>query len=79
MTQIGIFLVKSASGLKESVFEFGLGESTRLAAAANVIRYTGVDSDATYVSKQRRGLVTINLYLPDIGQTRQGHPKEIFA
>ena len=28
----------------ESVFEFGLGESTRLSAAANVIRYTGVDS-----------------------------------
>jgi hypothetical protein len=62
----------------ESVFEFGLGESTRLAAAANVIRYTGVDSDAAYVAQSRdAGPSHYKFVFADIGQTRQwGYPKK---
>jgi len=37
----------------DSIFEYGLGESTLIAAAVNVPRYAGVDSDAKYVSETR--------------------------
>ena len=36
----------------ESVFEFGIGESTAIAAATNLPRYTGVDNSAEWVSKR---------------------------
>lgn len=38
-----------------SVFEFGLGESTMIAAHVGVPRYAGVDSDAEWVAKARDG------------------------
>lgn len=50
----------------------------RLAAAVNVIRYTGVDSDAAYVSQSRDTSPShYKFVFADIGQTRAwGHPKE---
>lgn len=36
-----------------SLFEFGLGESTYLAATTNIPRYAGVDSDAQWVANAR--------------------------
>jgi len=47
-----------------SLFEFGLGESTYIAAETNVPRYTGVDSDPHWVAKAREGATappTLNL------------------
>ena len=38
-----------------SVFEFGLGESTHIAAYVGVPRFAGVDSDAVWVAKARGG------------------------
>ena len=38
-----------------SVYEFGLGESTHIAAYVGVPRYSGVDSDAVWVGKAREG------------------------
>lgn len=37
-----------------SVFEFGLGESTKIAALTGVPRYSGVDSDPVWVAKARQ-------------------------
>ena len=37
-----------------SVFEFGLGESTKIAAWVGVPRYVGVDSDAQWVTNTRK-------------------------
>ena len=37
-----------------SVFEFGLGESTLIAAKTGVPRYSGVDSDPNWVSNTRK-------------------------
>lgn len=37
----------------QSVFEFGLGESTKIAAHVGVPRYAGVDSDPAWVSMAR--------------------------
>lgn len=58
-----------------SVFEFGLGESTLIAAAVNVPRYAGVDSDAVWVSKAREtaiasGMHHFRFYFSDIGETK---------
>jgi len=58
-----------------SVFEFGLGESTLIAAAVNVPRYAGVDSDAVWVSKAREtaiasGMHHFRFYFGDIGETK---------
>ena len=57
-----------------SVFEFGLGESTLIAAAVNVPRYAGVDSDAVWVSTARdtaiaSGMHHFRFYFSDIGRT----------
>jgi hypothetical protein len=70
-------LARSYLGVK-SVFEFGLGESTRIAAAANVVRYTGVDSDALYVSQSRAEAPKHFKFLfADIGETKSwGQPGE---
>jgi hypothetical protein len=46
-----------------SVFEWGLGESTAMAGYFNVSRYAGVDSDATYVSDARDKVSTYLMYL----------------
>ena len=63
-----------------SVFEFGLGESTRIAAATQVPRYAGVDSDPAWVGMARGISIELKMdhfrfYLSDIGPTvRWGYP-----
>lgn len=60
-----------------SVFEFGLGESTRIAAFTGVPRYSGVDSDPAWIEKARQdaGLSHFRFYYGDIGSTMfYGHP-----
>eukprot|EP00568_Trieres_chinensis_P002096 CAMPEP_0183310760 /NCGR_PEP_ID=MMETSP0160_2-20130417/33091_1 /TAXON_ID=2839 ORGANISM="Odontella Sinensis, Strain Grunow 1884" /NCGR_SAMPLE_ID=MMETSP0160_2 /ASSEMBLY_ACC=CAM_ASM_000250 /LENGTH=268 /DNA_ID=CAMNT_0025475113 /DNA_START=11 /DNA_END=814 /DNA_ORIENTATION=+ len=54
-----------------SVFEYGLGESTLIAAQVGVPRYAGVDSDATWVAKARKksGKKRFRFYFADIGET----------
>ena len=60
-----------------SVFEFGLGESTRIAAYVGVPRYSGIDSDPNWVVQARDEVNNAHykFYLADIGQTGDwGHP-----
>jgi len=60
-----------------SVFEFGLGESTKIAAHVGVPRYSGVDSDALWVTKAREdaSMDHFRFYFGDIGKTRNfGNP-----
>jgi hypothetical protein len=54
-----------------SVFEFGLGESTQIAAHVGVPRYSGVDSDARWVTQARAKAAKnhFRFYFADIGQT----------
>lgn len=65
-----------------SVFEFGLGESTYIAAKVSVPRYAGVDSDANWVSDARNKAALMNakhfrFYFADIGKTLAwGYPAE---
>ena len=72
-------LLANLYGSVESVFEYGLGESTRLAAAAKLVRYSGVDSDAQYVANSRNSAPShFKFYFADIGPTREwGNPKEL--
>ena len=57
-------------GKAESVFEFGLGESTFLADHLGVGRYSGVDSDSEYISTVRNKVSNyFRFYFADIGQT----------
>ena len=60
----------------DSVFEFGIGESTAIAAATNLPRYTGVDSDAEWVSKARSVAPDrYRFYFADVGATgKWGYP-----
>lgn len=54
----------------ESVFEFGLGESTYIASAVGVPRYSGVDSDALWIDAARRNSSDhFRFYLGDVGAT----------
>jgi hypothetical protein len=54
-----------------SVFEFGVGESTAIAAATNVPRYTGVDNDAQWVSNARAlAPDRYRFYFADVGETK---------
>jgi hypothetical protein len=60
-----------------SVFEYGLGESTRIAAATGVPRYSGVDSDPVWVAKARMDAnrAHFRFNYGDIGDTGTfGHP-----
>lgn len=63
-----------------SVFEFGLGESTYIASYVNVPRYAGVDSDAKWVSDARDIVTNQNnshfrFHFADIGMTESwGNP-----
>ena len=62
-----------------SVFEFGIGESSRIAAAVNVPRYSGVDSDPSYIEKTRNEVNNnrFRFYFADIGVTKAwGQPIE---
>jgi len=68
-----------------SVFEFGLGESTYIAANVSVPRYAGVDSDANWVADARNKVALMNakhfrFHFADIGETKAwGHPVERLA
>jgi hypothetical protein len=60
-----------------SVFEFGLGESTRIAAYTGVPRYSGVDSDPVWVNMARSESKQshFRFYYADIGDTKMwGYP-----
>ena len=59
-----------------SVFEFGLGESTYLANYLQVPRYAGVDSDAAYVNECRQMVSShFRFYYADVGNTGDwGYP-----
>mmetsp|Transcript_33789 Transcript_33789/g.69434 ORF Transcript_33789/g.69434 Transcript_33789/m.69434 type:complete len:288 (-) Transcript_33789:274-1137(-) len=72
-----IMLAKYYSGAN-SVFEWGLGESSYIAGHLNVTRYSGVDSDANWVSAARDKCPShFRLYFADIGKTESwGNPVE---
>ena len=54
-----------------SVFEFGLGESTRIAGAIGVPRFAGVDSDAKWVEFARsHSPPHFSFYFADVGETK---------
>jgi hypothetical protein len=54
-----------------SLFEYGLGESTYLASHLGVPRYSGIDSDAVWVSLARdKSQPHFRFYLGDIGPTK---------
>lgn len=62
-----------------SVFEFGLGESTLIAAKVGVPRYAGVDSDARWVARSRTNteMSHFRFSFADIGDTKYfGHPAD---
>ena len=66
-----------------SIFEYGLGESTYIAAHTRVPRYAGVDSDVQWVSSARDKVVdkynasNFRFYFADIGPTLQwGKPAD---
>lgn len=54
-----------------SVFEFGVGESTQIAAYVGVPRYSGIDSDANWVTRAREEAqkAHFKFYFADIGHT----------
>ena len=62
----------------DSVFEFGLGESSRLAVATRVPRFSGTDSDAMYVGSVRAASpLHYRFSFADIGPTVEwGYPAE---
>ena len=61
-----------------SVFEFGLGESTYLADYLQVPRYAGVDSDVAYVNECRQKVSShFRFYYADVGNTKSwGYPTQ---
>jgi hypothetical protein len=63
----------------DSVFEFGLGESTYIANHVGVPRYAGIDSDASWVTQAREKVSPhYRFYFADIGPTRQwGYPLSV--
>jgi hypothetical protein len=64
--------IKLASiyGSATSVFEYGLGESTKIANQVGVPYYAGVDSDASWVSTAATSVPDhFRFYLADIGRT----------
>lgn len=58
-------------GKAQSVFEWGLGESTWIARHVQVPRYLGIDSDPSYMNATRTELQTshFRFLLADIGET----------
>ena len=85
------FPYKSKSGMKdsdreliadlyfhaESVFEFGIGESTAIAAMTNLPRYAGVESNAKWIARTRSHVPDrFRFYFADVGPTgEKGDPK----
>jgi len=60
-----------------SIFEYGLGESTYIAGRVGVPRYSGVDSDAIWVADARTNsnMSHFRFYFADIGKTQAwGYP-----
>lgn len=71
-------LLAEIYGNAESVFEFGLGESTYLANYLQVPRYAGTDSDPTWVANTRMNVAKrFRFYFSDIGSTKEwGKPQD---
>eukprot|EP00569_Conticribra_weissflogii_P009378 CAMPEP_0171369448 /NCGR_PEP_ID=MMETSP0879-20121228/7360_1 /TAXON_ID=67004 /ORGANISM="Thalassiosira weissflogii, Strain CCMP1336" /LENGTH=278 /DNA_ID=CAMNT_0011877751 /DNA_START=25 /DNA_END=861 /DNA_ORIENTATION=- len=71
-------MLGSYYGSANSVFEWGLGESSYIAGHLNVPRYAGVDSDAGWVSSTRAKCPThFRFSFADIGETKEfGNPAE---
>jgi hypothetical protein len=64
-----VFLARHYSQA-ESVFEYGLGESTHIANHVRVPRYAGIDSDAVWVQSARDKVAPhFRFYFADIGPT----------
>jgi hypothetical protein len=65
-------------GAVESVFEYGLGESTYIANEVGVRRYAGIDSDAAWVIQVRdKSPDHYRFYFADVGVTvAWGYPKD---
>jgi hypothetical protein len=62
-----------------AVFEFGVGESTYVAAEVGVPRYVGVDSDIKWVEMARQNAAQdhFRFYVADIGETlKWGFPRK---
>lgn len=61
----------------DSVFEFGLGESTYIASTLKVPRYAGIDSDPQWIKDVRaKTMPHFRFYFADIGETGEwGIPK----
>jgi hypothetical protein len=61
-----------------SVFEYGLGESTYIADHVGVARYAGVDSDPVWVSSTRAKVSNhFRFYFADVGVTKLwGYPND---
>jgi hypothetical protein len=63
-------LLAEIYGQANSVFEYGLGESTYIANHVGVARYAGIDSDAGWVANARKSVSThFRFYFADIGET----------
>lgn len=63
-------LLAEIYGQANSVFEYGLGESTYIADHVGVSRYAGIDSDAAWVANARKSVAThFRFYFADIGET----------
>lgn len=60
----------------ESVFEYGIGESTMIAAATNLPRYAGIDNSAEWISTTRSQVPDrFRFSFADVGPTREwGNP-----
>lgn len=64
----------------QSVFEYGLGESTLIAAKTGVPRYSGIDSDAVWVAQARNNskLDHFRFNFADVGMTGAwGYPTNL--
>ena len=72
-------LIGSMYSTKESIFEYGLGESTYIASHVNVPRYKGTDSDTTWISNvQKHAPDHFRFFFSDIGEILEwGKPANI--
>ena len=70
-------LLAEIYGKANSAFEYGLGESTNIAAYVGMQRYSGIDSDVQYVSECRSTAPGhFKFYFADVGETLAwGKPK----
>jgi len=72
-------LLAEIYGRANSVFEYGLGESTYMANYVGVPRYAGIDSDPVWVGMARDKVdASYRFYLGDIGATKMwGYPNAL--